>query len=68
MPAGTSDNDVQIAAARRGHNDGQSLRSSPRRGGSCALPATLAPARHAAEDRRFQLFVPFVLLRIACLL
>jgi hypothetical protein len=35
------------AAARRGHNDGQSLRSSPRRGGSCDLPATLAPAPRA---------------------
>ena len=54
------------AAARRGHTDGRSPRSSLRRGGSCDLPATLAPARHAAEDRRFQLFVPFVLLRITC--
>src|ERR1019366_6403296 len=50
------------AAARRGHNDGRSLRSSPRRGGSCDLPATLAPAPHAGEDRRFQLSVPFVVL------
>ena len=52
------------AAARRGHIDGRSLRSSPRRGWSCDLPATLAPARHAAENRRFQLFVPIVLLQI----
>jgi hypothetical protein len=56
------------AATRRGHIDGRSLRTSPRRGGSCDPPATLAPARHAAEDRRFQLFVPLVLLRITCLL
>jgi hypothetical protein len=26
-----------------------------------AKPLALAPVRHAAEDRRFQLFVPFVL-------
>jgi hypothetical protein len=58
--------DGRSLGAARGHIDGRSLHSSPRRGWSCDLPATLALARLAAENRRFQLFMPFVLLRIDC--
>src|ERR1019366_7482431 len=46
------------AAARRGHNDGRSLRSSPRRGGSCDLPATLAPAPHAGDHAHLSPLLP----------